>query len=55
MTGEGLGGSAVALLFANTEDFVDYVSKNYRRQTGKFPNITLCRATDGGRVERLRK
>jgi galactokinase len=55
MTGRGLGGSAVALLYENTEDFVDYVLKNYRQQTGKFPNIALCRATDGGRVERLQK
>ncbi|MDR1622953.1 MAG: galactokinase [Synergistaceae bacterium] len=55
MTGEGFGGSAVALLYADAQDFVDYVSKNYRRQTGKFPNVTLCRATDGGRVERLQE
>ena len=55
MTGKGLGGSAVALLYDDGEDFVDYVSKNYRQQTGKFPNVTFCRATDGGRVERLQK
>jgi hypothetical protein len=42
-------------LYADAEDFADYVSKNYRQQTGKFPNVTLCRATDGGRVERLQK
>ena len=53
MTGKGLGGAAVALLYADAEDFADYVSKNYRQQTGKFPNITLCRATNGGQVERL--
>jgi galactokinase len=55
MTGGGFGGSAVALLYADAEDFVDYVSKNYRQRTGKFPNVTVCRATDGGRVEKLQR
>ncbi|MDR2179910.1 MAG: galactokinase [Synergistaceae bacterium] len=53
MTGKGLGGSAVALLYTEADDFTDYVSKHYRQQTGRFPNITLCRATEGGRVEKL--
>jgi galactokinase len=55
MTGQGMGGSAVALVYDDAEDFADYISQNYRQQTGKFPNVTLCRATHGGRVERLQK
>ncbi|MDR1978105.1 MAG: galactokinase [Synergistaceae bacterium] len=55
MTGGGFGGSAVALLYADAEDFADYVSQNYRQQTGKIPNVILCRATGGGRVERLQR
>jgi galactokinase len=53
MTGGGFGGSAVALLYAGAEDFADYVAENYRKQTGKIPHITLCRATDGGKVKRV--
>ena len=54
MTGGGFGGSAVALLYSMSLDgFAAYVSERYREQTGKEPHITLCRATDGGRVEWL--
>ena len=58
MTGGGFGGSAVALLYAEKvysekENFVDYVTKNYRERTGKLAHITLCRATDGGKVKKL--
>jgi galactokinase len=50
MTGGGFGGSAVALVYAEPNDFVDYVSERYHEQTDKDPAITLCRATDGGSV-----
>jgi galactokinase len=57
MTGGGFGGSAVALLYstrrATDEDFTLYVKEKYRQQTGKDPHIHICRATDGGRVQRL--
>ncbi|MDR1378842.1 MAG: galactokinase [Synergistaceae bacterium] len=53
MTGGGFGGSAVALLYAETEDFADYVAERYQKRTGKIPHITLCRATDGGKVRRV--
>ena len=54
MTGGGFGGSAVALLSADgSADFADRVSKRYRGETGKIPNVTICGATDGGRVKRL--
>jgi galactokinase len=53
MTGGGFGGSAVALLsLLDAEGFSDHVSKLYREKTGKDPVITICRATDGGRVLR---
>jgi galactokinase len=55
MTGGGFGGSAVALLsMAAVGDFAEYVSRRYREATGKSPNVTVCRATDGGKIYRLR-
>jgi galactokinase len=53
ITGGGFGGSAVALLYAEAEDFPDYVAKTYRERMGKLPHITLCHATDGGKVTRV--
>jgi galactokinase len=54
MTGEGFGGSAVALLYAAAaREFADYVSENYRRETGKDARAYICAPSDGGRVERL--
>ena len=53
MTGGGFGGSAVALLtVANAGNFAEHVSERYREETGKTPNVTICRATDGGRAMR---
>ncbi|MCL2009511.1 MAG: galactokinase [Synergistaceae bacterium] len=53
MTGGGFGGSVVALLSVmSAGTFAGYVSERYQEKTGKVPNITICRATNGGRVER---
>ena len=51
MTGGGFGGNAVALLFAAAAaDFTAHVSKRYLEETGKVPNVMICRATDGAQV-----
>lgn len=53
MTGGGFGGSAVALLHAGADDFAEWMTKSYYRETGKDAHVYICRATDGGCVKRL--
>jgi galactokinase len=52
MTGGGFGGCTINLVAAErAEKFRESVAKRYREQTGISPEVYVCSASDGARVE----
>ena len=52
LTGAGFGGCTINIVEeAYVKEFVRQLTKGYQGATGIFPDITICRSTEGASLE----